>query len=298
MRAFLGLGEGVGNVLMGLPALDSLLAAGHDVWLGLRCTPPTIAPEVAALVCAGRRLTLMADEVWPAEPFDAACLTHWWLNVGGPGGMPPAAVTYVSPPAREDVPEIVSNLDAVTDLVPPEALTRTAHVATPTPTPTPTAIATPIHDQPLVAIHPGCKPTWRDRKLYPRWAEVVFHLKRMGARVVVVGSADDADIFVGEPHEDLRESGATLSTTRDVLASASVVLSGDSGIHHLAVALGRPTVAVFGQSSHVKAHHPDPVGPAPIVLGPFDDPAALARVHPRVLARAALRAAGATVGSA
>ncbi len=126
MRIFLGLGEGIGNVVMGLPALDSLLAAGHDVWLGLRTTPPGVAGQVAEVLGAGRRLTVMADEVWPAEPFDAACLTHWWLNVGGPGGIPPATTTYVGPAPREDVPEIVSNLDVVTDLV--GHVTRTAVV--------------------------------------------------------------------------------------------------------------------------------------------------------------------------
>jgi len=289
MRVFLGLGEGIGNVLLGLPTLDSLLEAGHDVWLGLRTTPAAVAAELVPLIGVGRRLTIMADEVWPAEPFDAACLTHWWLNVGGLGGLPPARVTYAGPTAREDVPEIDQDLDTVTDLVPPSAITRTARLLDIDLVPGPFG--------PVVALHPGCKPAWRDRKLYPRWAEVVMHLKRMGASVIVVGSQADADLFVGEPQDDMRERGAPLAATAGVLGVADVVLSGDSGIHHLAVAMGRPTVAIFGQTSHVKARHPDPCGPAPVILGPFAEPGALARVHPRVIARAALRAAGCTVSA-
>ena len=292
MRIFLGLGEGIGNVILGLPALDSLLAAGHDVWLGLRTTPPGVAGQVAEVVAHGRPgLTVVEGDSFPPA-LDAACLTHWWLNRGGP--LPPALTTYVGPAPREDVPEIVSNLDAVLELVPPEALTRTAGVATPIATLKVARSDTESRsERPCVALHPGCKPTWRDRKMYPRWAEVVYHLKRMGAEVVVVGGPDDADIFVGEPHEDHREAGLDLMGTAERLASADVVLSGDSGLHHLAVALGRPTVAVFGNSSHVKAHHPDAIVP-PVVLGPFD---VLGAVHPRVIARAALRAAGATVSA-
>ena len=36
-----------------------------------------------------------------------------------------------------------------------------------------------------------------------------------------------------------------------VLAGASLVLSNDSGVMHLAAALGRPTVAIFGSTSPV-----------------------------------------------
>ena len=287
MRVFVGLGEGLGNVLMGVPVIDSLEAAGHEVTLGLRTTPPGMGADLGLLIARGRKVCLMVDEAWPAEPFDAACLTWWWLSRGGE--MPPARDTFLGPAMRDDVPEILQNLDTVTDLV-PEAL-RTSSVS--------------IHhvlsaidgEGPVIAIHPGCKPAWRDRKLYPRWAEVVTHLKRMGAAVVVVGGADDADIFCGEPHEDLREQGASLETTAAVLASCDAVLSGDSGVHHMAVALGLPAVAVFGATSHVKAHHPSPRGPKPVVLGPFPDAQALARVHPQVIARAALRAASSSISA-
>jgi ADP-heptose:LPS heptosyltransferase len=119
----------------------------------------------------------------------------------------------------------------------------------------------------------------------------VHRLKQEGAVVQVVGSDADADLYVGEPHGDCRASGMTLQATLDTLARADVVVSGDSGLHHLAVALGRPTVAVFGRSSAEKARHPKPVGPEPVILGPFDTPDAFAAVSPRAIARAAVRAA-------
>lgn len=287
MRVFVGLGEGLGNVLMGVPVIDSLEAAGHEVALGLRTTPPGMGADLGLLIARGRKVCLMVDEEWPAEPFDAACLTWWWLSRGGE--MPPSRNTFLGPAMRDDVPEILQNLDTVTDLV-PEAL-RTSSVSIHA------ALSARDGNGPIIAIHPGCKPAWRDRKMYPRWAEVVTHLKRLKACVVVVGSAADADIFCGEPHEDLREQDPSLEQTAAVLASCDAVLSGDSGVHHLAVALGLPTVAVFGATSHVKAHHPSPCGPKPVVLGPFPDAQALARVHPQVIARAALRAASSRIST-
>jgi ADP-heptose:LPS heptosyltransferase len=146
--------------------------------------------------------------------------------------------------------------------------------------------------RPLVALHPGCKPDpeWRARKVYPRWYEVVHRLKQFGATVVVVGSRDDEDLYVGEPNLDARPNHLTLAGTADVLACCDVVLSGDSGVHHLAVALGLPTVAVFGDSSDVKARHLEPAGLAPVVLGPFRDAHSFASVSPKTIARACLLA--------
>lgn len=288
MRVFVGLGEGIGNVVMGLPVVDSLLAEGHLVDLDLRPTPPSVWPELAALVSRGRPMLQVVGggAAW-ADRYDAACLTWWWLSRGGPN--PVAAMTFHGPAVREDVPEIVQNLDTVAELVTaPGQRAMLFGVA-------PASLSNP-EDSPLVVLHPGCKPEWRERKMYPRWAEVVTHLKRLGARVAVVGSKADEDIFCGEPQIDDRGADFTLAVTATTLAAANVVLSGDSGLHHMAVALGVPTVAIFGQSSHVKAAHPDPVV-RPVILGPFPDPAAFARVHPRVIARAALRAASATVGA-
>jgi len=65
---------------------------------------------------------------------------------------------------------------------------------------------------------------------------------RAAAKGVAAGAGGDA--------VDL--AGATdLPTLVGVLAGASLVLSNDSGVMHLAAALARPTVAVFGSTSPV-----------------------------------------------
>lgn len=278
--AFVGLGEGLGNVLMGLPLVDSLLASGYEVDVDLRTTPAGLAHQIAALCARGReRAVFAAGQGW-RERYDLACLTHWWVFRGG--AFPVADETRFGHAASEDEPEILADLAALPEGVAGDPYVRVEGFD-----------HGPVVEGPVsVVIHPGCKPdpTWRARKVYPRWYEVVHRLKEEGAKVGIVGGKDDADLYVGEPTWDDR-GRTTLLGTASQMCMADVVLSGDSGIHHLAVGLGLPTVALFGQSSAVKAHHPAPRGPAPVVLGPFQTPERFASLSARVIARAAVGAA-------
>lgn len=288
MRVFVGLGEGIGNVVMGLPLVDALSAAGHEVTLALRPTPPSIVGELAALVCAGRRLTIMADEVWPADPFDAACLTHWWISRGGP--LPIARESFIGGAPSESMPEIVCNLDAARTLA-PDASQRAALIPSMGKSPAVAQV-----DRPCIGIHPGCKndSEWKRRKVYPRWAEVTHRLKTLGAHVVVLGTSGD-DAYCGEPHEDLRGWTTLVECAREI-AGLDVLVSGDSGLHHVAVALGVPTVALFGGSSVVKATHPDAVV-APVIFGPCEAEESFAALDPREIAKAAMAAARVRISS-
>ncbi len=79
---------------------------------------------------------------------------------------------------------------------------------------------------------------------------------RDGARTVLVGAREDAEpaarvaAILGPAALDL--TGLTdLSTLAGVLDGATLVASNDSGVMHLAAALGRPTVAVFGSTSPI-----------------------------------------------
>jgi ADP-heptose:LPS heptosyltransferase len=87
-----------------------------------------------------------------------------------------------------------------------------------------------------------------------------------GLQVALVGGGGDAaetgQIAAGLDVLDL--AGRTnLAETAAVLERAAVVVSGDSGILHIAVGLGRPTVALFGPGIVVKWA---PRGPAHVVL--------------------------------
>jgi heptosyltransferase-2 len=125
---------------------------------------------------------------------------------------------------------------------------------------------------PLVGIHPGCGPYSPARRWSPAgFAAVADRLAGDGARPVLVGTPADATAEVRSrarsPLLDL--TGRTdLPTLAAVLARLDLLVGNDSGVTHLATAMGTPVVAVFGPSNPV-AWGPwwpgvDPMGrPAP-----------------------------------
>jgi heptosyltransferase-2 len=91
-----------------------------------------------------------------------------------------------------------------------------------------------------------------------RFAEACRALGARVPEILLVGSRDDGDaarhvireLKGSVPAFDL--TGATdLPALVGILARAAVVLSNDSGVMHLAAALGRPTVGIFGSTSPV-----------------------------------------------
>lgn len=300
MRVFVGLGEGIGNVIMGLPLVDGLLTMGHEVTVHLRPTPRAVGPELLDLIGSdgrGRSVSWLlggddpSRDVFPGN-FHAAFLTHWWLSVGGKTGRFPRASEVFAGRQPSDEPEILSNLAAGYQFLGSGISKRCflwgSHFQTAYQFSLAKQIATARAQSSgtWVAIHPGCKDDaeWKRRKVYRRWAEVVHALQDRGAYVTVVGTVTD-DAYCGRPECDHRASGLPLEETARMLAGSEVVISGDSGIHHLAVALGKPTVVLFGESSIGKATHPDPFV-KPIVLGP-----GFATITPEAVADAAIQAA-------
>jgi len=101
-----------------------------------------------------------------------------------------------------------------------------------------------------VVIHPGAADRAR-RWPADRWAAVARELGRSGARVVLTGSMAERGlcrsitVAADVPCADL--SGTlTLDDLAAVIASAGLVLSGDTGVAHLATAYGVPSVTLFG----------------------------------------------------
>ena len=91
-----------------------------------------------------------------------------------------------------------------------------------------------------------------------RFAKAAQEIAPRGLSIVLVGSRDDdaaaqATIRSLEGPVRTRDlTGATdLPALVGVLAGADVVLSNDSGVMHVAAALGRPTVGIFGSTSPV-----------------------------------------------
>ena len=113
-----------------------------------------------------------------------------------------------------------------------------------------------------VVVHPGAASGSR-RWPADRWAEVAASLAAAGRRVVVTGTAGEAGLCAQVAAEnpavqdlcgrvDLAELGRLVGT-------AALVLSGDTGVSHVATAFATPSVTLFG-----------PVSPA--LWGPRVDP--------------------------
>lgn len=130
--------------------------------------------------------------------------------------------------------------------------------------------------EPIVAMHPGsgaARKNWPAEKFgaLGRWL-----MDELAVQLVIVhGEADD------EPVRQLREQlgsrpvrvaqGLRLIELAGVLAQATMFIGNDSGITHMAVALGIPTVVLFGPTSDPRWQPQPGVGPVRVVrFGPND----------------------------
>lgn len=107
--------------------------------------------------------------------------------------------------------------------------------------------------KPFITIFPGASIPER------RWGAARFKvvaevLHKKGYGIVVVGGADDVNdglVIAGECGLNLAGK-TTLAETAAVIARAGLLVSGDSGILHIAVGLGIPTVSLFGPGRALK----------------------------------------------
>ncbi len=106
---------------------------------------------------------------------------------------------------------------------------------------------------PRVAVAPGAR--WPDKR-WPHFAQLVERLADRAA-IVVVGDAADARAFdtPEAPHVDL--AGALdLIETAAVLEACDLLVCNDSGLLHLAEAVGTPVVALFGPTVEAFGYFP------------------------------------------
>lgn len=81
-----------------------------------------------------------------------------------------------------------------------------------------------------------------------RWPYFRELAERIGMPAVILGSGNDREAASGIRGQDLA-GRTTLDEAIQLIAGAAVVVSNDSGLMHVAAALGRPQVALFGSSS-------------------------------------------------
>jgi len=109
-------------------------------------------------------------------------------------------------------------------------------------------------DKPILALCPGAE--YGPAKRWPAryFAEIAAHMYEQGWQVWLFGSAKDqaiaAEIQSYAQHICVDLTGKTnLAQAIDLLSCAKLVLSNDSGLMHIAAALQRPMVALYGSSS-------------------------------------------------
>lgn len=121
-----------------------------------------------------------------------------------------------------------------------------------------------------VAIHPGSGGYSMARRWEPvKWAAVADSLvERRGAQVILVGMpADGADSVQAAMHGPATNlAGQTsLSQLAALLGQCDLFLGADSGVMHLASAMGVPVVALFGPSNHLAWGPWTPAGRSTVV---------------------------------
>jgi ADP-heptose:LPS heptosyltransferase len=118
------------------------------------------------------------------------------------------------------------------------------------------AIAVPGLPAPAAAVgatlvHPGAASAAR-RWPPERWAEVALAERAAGRRVAITGSATERPLAhriasaAGLPGEAVLAGRTDLLELTAAVAAAARVACGDTGIAHLATALGIPSVVLFG----------------------------------------------------
>ncbi len=116
------------------------------------------------------------------------------------------------------------------------------------------SLATPSDSRPVAILCPGAE--FGPAKRWPAeyYAELAAGLGAAGFAVWLMGSASDVTvgeaILAARPGCAVNLCGMTdLGSAIDLMSVAHVVVSNDSGLMHVAAALARPLVALFGSSS-------------------------------------------------
>ena len=109
-------------------------------------------------------------------------------------------------------------------------------------------------DQPVAVFCPGAEYGPAKRWPVAYFAETAQRLQKQGYAVWLIGSAKDketADKIISLGNSRCRNlcGNTDLTDAIALLSCAQWVISNDSGLMHLAAALGRPLLALFGSSS-------------------------------------------------
>jgi ADP-heptose:LPS heptosyltransferase len=246
---------GIGDIIRTTPLIRVLHRLGHQVDVLLAAHTEEAAdllrgaPEVRRVILApGLPVPSGARPTGPAAPpdlagerYDIAAFTHWAMPLA-----PAVAAERVLRFAQESwlaegdsacIERLARELGWTEAMPPPFAVASARRFDLPPGT---------------VALHPGCKPDWP----WKRW-HGFDALAALLPSVVVVGTAADRDNrgsyfgreFVWPAHAQDFTGRLSLADTAALIGQCAALVSNDSGLMHLGVALGVTTLGVFGITS-------------------------------------------------
>jgi ADP-heptose:LPS heptosyltransferase len=239
------LAAGIGNLVLATPLLLVLQRAGFVIDLLLDCD----YPAAAALFRDWGAVRTVLDgscDAWAAEAYrhviPAVPPFYWpryaarYARLAHAVARPPADLFY------QDEQRFYLRFAATLGC-------DTAHPPAPfLPIPPDAALGvTPA----TVVLAPGCKTGEMAAKRWPRFTA----LAAMLPDVAVVGTADDLHDFAGAPmrfpgHARMLVDRLGLRETAAAMAAARAVVANDSGLGHVAAAVGAPTILLFGPTPH------------------------------------------------
>lgn len=246
---------GLGDLLTALPVLRALRRGfpAHELVVA---TPPELHPLLALAGCADASLPArgLAPPAWPGPPPDLA------VNLHGSGPQSHALLRRLrphrlvafrcelagwadGPPWRADEHEVHRWARLVEETLGLPVDRRDL------------GLSVPFQVRPGAAVvHPGGTDP-RRRWPAPRFAEVAARLHAAGCDVVVTGGPNEAGLAATVVREGGLPPTANLAGALGIralsglLAAATVVICGDTGVGHLATAVGTPSVLLFGPVS-------------------------------------------------
>lgn len=229
----------VADLLRGAPEVRRVIVVPGLPSLGQPRVADGVRPTAAPTDVAGTGPVEAPDLA--AERYDLAAFTHW--------ATPLAKTVTAERMLRFAQDRWLADGDSACV----ERLAREAGWSQPMPPPFAVASARRFDLPPgTVALHPGCKPDWP----WKRW-HGFDALAALLPSVVVVGTAADRDNtgsyfgrkFNWPAHVQDFTGQLSLADTAALIGQCAALVSNNSGLMHLGVALGVTTLGVFGITS-------------------------------------------------
>jgi ADP-heptose:LPS heptosyltransferase len=265
---------GLGDLLAAVPALRAL-AAAFEEYRRLLAVPPALAPLAALIREAGGRPCFAPVPAAPLGPLPPAALRpDVAVNLHGSGPQSHAVLRAVRPqrliafahpaidahrgPAWSEDEHEARRWCRLLQESGISADPRRLEISRP-----PRARPAPPQAAGATLLHPGAASAAR-RWPAPGWVAVARAERARGRTVLLTGGPQERGLALGIARAAGIPPSAVLAGRTDVLDLAAVVAAAgrlvcnDTGVAHLATALGTPSVILFGPTS------PAQWGPPPV----------------------------------